>query len=89
MELKIKVFQNEEGIFAEVLDENNKQICIGAGDSPYTAIKDVCTVLEDIMNLVEEKENESILKLVKERDKNDDGTRYTLEEVERMREQWK
>ena len=43
----------------------------------------------DIMNLVEEKENESILKLVKERDKNDDGTRYTLEEVERMREQWK
>ena len=36
MKLKIKVFQNEEGIFAEVLDENNKQICIGDGDSPYT-----------------------------------------------------
>ena len=85
MEFKIQVFQNEEGIFAEVLNESGNHVCLGDGKSPYEAVKDVCSVLSDIMTIEEEEENEDILKMIKEREKNDDGVRYTIEDVKKMR----
>lgn len=85
MEFKIKVFQNDEGIFAEVLNEDGKQICVGDGDSPCSAVKDVCLVLSDIMDFLDEKENVELLNSTNERLKNDDGTRYSTEEVKQMR----
>lgn len=48
MEYKIKTFKNEEGIFAEILNENNKNICTGDGLTELQAIKDVCLVFADI-----------------------------------------
>ena len=85
MNFKITVFQNNEGIFAEVLDENNKSICVGDGESPYKAVKDACSVLSNIMDFAEQEEDKEILEMIKERDKNDTGKRHTLEEVKRMR----
>lgn len=84
MEFKIKVFQNEEGIFAEVLNENGDNICTGDGNNPYEAIRDVCFVFADIMSIAEEDENKSILNTIKERQENDDGVRYSVEDVKKM-----
>ena len=55
MEFKIKVFQNDEGIFAKVETEKGEEVCIGDGDSPYSAVKDVCNILVDIMDILEQK----------------------------------
>lgn len=85
MEFKIKVFQNEEGIFAEVLNKSGNHVCLGDGESPYEAVKEACSVLADIMTIAEEEENKEILKTVEEREKNDDGVRYTSEDVKKMR----
>ena len=85
MEFKIKVFQNDEGIFAEVLTEKDEQVCVGEGNSPYLAVKEACEVLADVMAIAEEVENEEIAKIVEERKRNDDGERFTLEDVKRMR----
>lgn len=84
MEFKIKVFQNDEGIFAEVLTEKDEQVCVGEGNSPYLAVKEACEVLADVMAVAEEVENEEIAKIVEERRRNDDGERFTLEDVKRM-----
>ena len=85
MEFKIKVFQNDEGIFAEVLTEKDEQVCVGEGNSPYLAVKEACEVLADVMAIAEEVEKEEIAKVVEERRRNDDGERFTLEDVKRMR----
>ena len=85
MEFKIKVFQNDEGIFAEVLTEKDEQVCVGEGSSPYLAVKEACEVLTDVMAVAEEVENKEIAKIVEERRRNDDGERFTLEDVKRMR----
>lgn len=85
MEFKIKVFQNDEGIFAEVLTEKDEQVCVGEGNSPYLAVKEACEVLADVMAIAEEVENEEIAKIVEERRRNDDGERFTPEDVKRMR----
>ena len=55
MEFKIKVFQNDEGIFAKVETEKGEEVCISDGDNPYSAVKDVCNVLADIMDILEQK----------------------------------
>lgn len=39
----------------------------------------------DLVNMAEILEDMTIIKMIKERDKNDDGTRYTSEDVIRMR----
>lgn len=85
MEFKIKVFQDDEGIFAEVLTEKDEQVCVGEGNSPYSAVKDACGVLSDIMDIAEEVENEDIAKTVAERIKNDDGVRFSIEDVKKMK----
>ena len=53
MEFKIKVFKNNERIFAKVETEKGEEVCIGDGDSPYSAVKDVCNVLADIMDIMD------------------------------------
>ena len=55
MEFIIKVFKNDEGIFAKVETKKGEEVCIGDGDSPYSAVKDVCNVLADIMDILEQK----------------------------------
>ena len=85
MEFKIKVFQDDEGIFAEVLTEKDEQVCVGEGNSPFLAVKEACEVLADIMTIAEEEENMEIAKIVEERRKNDESERFTLEDVKRMR----
>ena len=57
MEFIIKVFKNDEGIVAKVETEKGEEVCIGDGDSPYSAVKDVCNVLADIMDILEQKNN--------------------------------
>lgn len=83
MEFKIKVFQDNEGIFAEVLTEKDEQVCVGEGDSPYLAVKEACIVLADIMDIAEEEENKEIAKIIAERNE-DDGVRYSIEDVKNM-----
>lgn len=39
----------------------------------------------DLVNMAEILEDMTIIKMIEERDKNDDGTRYTSEDVIRMR----
>lgn len=85
MEFKIKVFQDDEGIFAEVLTEKDEQVCVGEGNSPFLAVKEACEVLADIMTIAEEEENMEIAKIVEERRKNDESERFSLEDVKRMR----
>ena len=53
MEFIIKVFKNDEGIFAKVETEKGEEVCIGDGDSPYSAVKDACNVLADIMDIMD------------------------------------
>lgn len=84
MEFKIKVFQNDEGIFAKVETEKGEELCIGDGDSPYNAVKDVCSVLADIMDIWEQKENEDILRIIEDREFKDSGIRYTCEEAKEI-----
>ena len=57
MKFIIKLFKNDEGIFAKVETEKGEEVCIGDGDSPYSAVKDVCNVLADIMDILEQKNN--------------------------------
>ena len=57
MKFIIKLFKNNEGIFAKVETEKGEEVCIGDGDSPYSAVKDVCNVLADIMDILEQKNN--------------------------------
>ena len=57
MKFIIKLFQNDEGIFAKVETEEGEEVCIGDGDSPYSAVKDVWSVLADIMDILEQKNN--------------------------------
>ena len=57
MEFIIKVFKNDEGIFAKVETEKGEEVCIGDGDSPYSAVKDACNILADIMDILEQKNN--------------------------------
>ena len=85
MEFKIKVFQDDEGIFAEVLTKKDEQVCVGEGNSPFLAVKEACEVLADIMTIAEEEENMEIAKIVEERRKNDESERFSLEDVKRMR----
>lgn len=85
MEFKINVFQNEEGIFAEVLSESGNQICIADGDSPYLATKEVCSAFSDILDIMEEDENKEISNIIKQRVSNDDGVRYSLDDVKNMK----
>lgn len=80
MEFNIKVYQNDEGIFAEVFLEN-KSICIGDGESPYKAVQDVCSVLSDIMQIMERQENKEIIELIEKREKQDNETTYSLDEI--------
>lgn len=84
MEFKIKVFQNEEGIFAEVLSEVGKQVCVVEGDSPCLAAKEACLVLSDIFDIMEQEENKEIANIIKERGVNDDGVRYSMDDVKNM-----
>ena len=41
----------------KVETEKGEEVCIGDGDSPYSAVKDVCNVLADIMDILEQKNN--------------------------------
>ena len=57
MEFKIKVFQNDEGIFAKVETEKGEEVCIGDGDNPYSAVKDEWHVLAENRDIMEQKNN--------------------------------
>lgn len=85
MKFKIEVFQNKESIFAKILDENNEEICICDSNTPYAAVKEACSKLSNMMDIIEDKENEIIKENIKKRDKNDNGIRYTSEDVTKMR----
>lgn len=48
MEYRIRTFKNEEGIFAEIINENGENICVGEGLTELKAVKDACLVFVDI-----------------------------------------
>lgn len=50
MEYKIRTFQNEEGIFAEIISKNGVSICTADGLTEFKAIKEVCLVFADIID---------------------------------------
>lgn len=50
MEYKIRTFQNEEGIFAEIISKNGVSICTADGLTEFKAIKEVCLVFTDIID---------------------------------------
>lgn len=85
MEFKIKIFQEEEGVFAEVVSEDGTQICVADGDSPYLAAREACLVFADILSIMEENENRKIASIIQERINTDDGVRYSIDDVKNMR----
>lgn len=81
MKFNINVVQNDDIIVANVINENNDEICSGKAKSPYKAVQNACEKLSNIMKLAEEKEDKEILKMIAEREKNDTGKTYTVEEA--------
>ena len=57
MEFKIKVFKNDKGIFAKIETEKEEEESIGEGDNKNSEVKDVCNVLADIIDILEQKNN--------------------------------
>ena len=49
MEYKIITYKNEEGIFAEILNEKGENICVADGKTELSAIGEVCLVFSDII----------------------------------------
>lgn len=49
MEYKIRTYKNEEGIFAEILNEKGENVCIADGITELSAIGEVCLVFSDII----------------------------------------
>lgn len=85
MEFKIKLLENtKDGLFAEVISEDGQSICMGEGDNPYSALEDACMEFAEILRDCSERENDRILKMIEERTYNDDGIRYSLDEVKNM-----
>lgn len=85
MEFKIRIFKStEDGLFAEVVDEDGKRVCIGEGDNPYSTLEDACMEFAEILRDCSERENARLLKMLEERAYDDDGVRYSLDEVKKM-----
>lgn len=55
IEYLIKTFKNEEGIFAEIVNEKGDNICTGDGETELEAIKEVCLVFSDILDDIHER----------------------------------
>lgn len=53
MKYTIEAFENKEGAFAKVVNEQGDIVCIGEGSSELTAIKDVCLVFADFISVKE------------------------------------
>lgn len=50
MEYKIKTHKNEEGFFAEIINENGENICTGEGSNELESIREVCLGFADIID---------------------------------------
>ena len=50
IEFNIRIYQDEEGIFAEITTEDGNHVCVADGKDDYDAIKEVCLVLMDILD---------------------------------------
>lgn len=55
MEFTIKTFKGDECVFAEVLTNEGSHVCTADGKNNYDAIKEVCLVFTDILELHNER----------------------------------
>lgn len=85
MEFKLKIYEyTEDGLFAEVVDEEGNRVCIGEGDNPYSALEDACLEFAEMLKECSERENSRILEIFEKKLNNTEEVRYSLDEVKKM-----